>query len=123
MNDDVRKALVSGGVCEITTMVRKTGEPRRIEIRLQNIDGKFYFSGQPGKRSWYANMLVNPELIIHLKRSVAADVPARATPVTDPIERRRVFTKMLENMGRNEELEARMTQSPLVQLVVDMGQG
>jgi hypothetical protein len=30
---------------------------------------------------------------------------------------------MLDNLGRPEQLEDRMTKSPLVQLVVDLGQG
>ena len=123
MNDDVRRSLLAGGVCDITTTGRKTGEARRIEIRLHNIDGRLYLSGQPGTRSWYANLLAHPEFIIHLKRDMAADVPARAVPVRDPAERRRVFVKMLDNIGRPEQLEDRMTKSPLVQLVVDTGQG
>lgn len=123
MNEDVRKSLLAGGVCEITTTGRKSGEPRRIEIRLHNIDGKLYFSGQPGKRGWYANLLANPEFTIHLTRDVKEDVPARAVPVKDPTERRRVFVKMLDNIGRPEQLEDRMTRSPLVQLVVNLGQG
>ncbi|MEX2431276.1 MAG: nitroreductase/quinone reductase family protein [Dehalococcoidia bacterium] len=123
MNDDVRKALLAGGVCDITTTGRKSGEARRIEIRLHHIDGKLYLSGQPGRRSWYANLLADPAFTIHLKRDVMADVPARAVPVQDPTERRQVFVKMLDNVGRPEQLEDRMTKSPLVQLVVDLGQG
>jgi deazaflavin-dependent oxidoreductase (nitroreductase family) len=123
MDDGVRKSLLGGGVCDITTIGRKTGAPRRIELRLHNIDGRLYFSGQPGRRSWYANLAANPEFTIHLKRDIVADVHARAVPVKDPAERRAVFTKMLDNLGRPEQLEDRMTKSPLVQLVVDLGQG
>ena len=123
MNEDLRRALLTGGVCDITTIGRKTGAPRRIEVRLHNIDGKLYLSGQAGPRSWYANLLTHPEFTVHLKRDVQADVPARAIPVRDMAERRRVFVEMLDNIGRPKELEARMTGSPLVQLVIDMGQG
>ena len=123
MNEEVRRSLLAGGVCDITTRGRKTGAARRIEIRLHNIGGRLYLSGQPGTRSWYANLMAHPEFTIHLKRDVQADIPARAVPVRDPADRRAVFLRMLENIGRPEQLEDRMTKSPLVQLVVDMGQG
>jgi hypothetical protein len=60
MDEKVRDSLLLGGVIDITRTGGKTGEPRRTEIRIHNVDGQLYLSGAPGKRDWYANMLANP---------------------------------------------------------------
>jgi hypothetical protein len=39
MNESVRQALGHGGTIDITTIGRKTGLPRRIEIVFHNFDG------------------------------------------------------------------------------------
>ena len=42
MADDVREILTEGELVDITTTGRKSGEARRIEIRLHVLDGRFY---------------------------------------------------------------------------------
>jgi hypothetical protein len=42
MDDHVRKALEQGHVIDITTIGRKSGLPRRIEIAFYNLDGRLY---------------------------------------------------------------------------------
>lgn len=116
MTEDVQRELLKAGVVDITTKGRRTGEPRRIEIRLHNIDGQLYLTGAPGPRSWHANLRANPTFTIHLKRDLAADVPATATPVEGNDEKRRIHRRILENMGKPEELEARMKSSPLLRI-------
>src|SRR4051812_41264891 len=66
---------------EITTMGARSGLPRRIEIWLHHIDGRWYLSGMPVARSWYANLRANPKFVVPLKRGVPADLPATAVPV------------------------------------------
>lgn len=73
---------------ELTTFGRRSGRPRRIEIWWFNVDGRFVITGTPGKRDWYANVLANPEVIVHV---AGADLSARARPVSDPAARARVF--------------------------------
>ena len=77
MNDAVRQALETDRVIDITTIGRKSGEPRRKEIWFHNLDGRLFIAGTPGKRGWYANLVANPEFTFHLKRSVQADLQAR----------------------------------------------
>src|SRR5579883_2704184 len=92
MDEAVREALSKGGTIDITTTGRKTGEPRRIEIAFFTSNGTVYISGIPGRpRSWYANMLADPAFTFHLKQGVTADLPARATPITDEATRRTVL--------------------------------
>jgi hypothetical protein len=51
MSDEIRRELLRGGVIGITTTGRGTGESRRIEVRLHEIDGQLYLTGEPGKRN------------------------------------------------------------------------
>ena len=123
MDEKVRDSLLRGGVIDITTTGRKTGEARRKEIRIHNVDGQLYLSGAPGKRDWYANLLANPQFQVHLKRDVYADLEAFALPVLADSERRRVFRVLLENTGNIEQLEERMTKSALVHVSVTLDAG
>lgn len=84
---------------DITTTGRRTGEPRRIETWFYRVDGTIYLSGSPGRRDWAANLEADPAFTFHLKHGVAADLPARAEPVVEEGERRRIFTALLEELG------------------------
>ncbi len=122
MSDDIRAELLKGGVIDITTTGRRTGEARRIEVRLHAVDDQLYLSGgSPGKRSWYANMLSKPEFKLHLKRELVADLDAYAMPVLEDSERRRVFRAILDKTGNPEQLNERLAGSPLVHVSVSTG--
>jgi hypothetical protein len=114
MDDHVRDALASDRTIDITTMGRTTGLPRRIETWFYRVDDQIYLTGLPGRRDWYANLLANPDFTFHLKQSIVADLPARATPITDPEERRAVFKLILSDLGGTEDPEVWLEGSPLV---------
>ena len=116
MDDAVRRALETDRVINITTTGRKSGAERRLEMWFHNVDGRIYITGMPGKRSWYANMLANPEFTFHLKESVRADLAATARPIVDDDERRSVFDVLLGRLGHRERMDAWMARSPLVEV-------
>ncbi len=88
-------------IIDITTTGRRTGRPRRIEIFFYRVHGRFYLnSGLLRPPSWYANLLSDPSLTVHLKHGVRADLPAHARPVTDPDERRTVFTEVVADLNQ-----------------------
>jgi deazaflavin-dependent oxidoreductase (nitroreductase family) len=88
-------------IVDITTIGRRTGRPRRIEIFFYRVHGRHYInSGLLRPPSWYANMLAHPEFTFHLTNGVRADLRARARPVTDPGERRRVFTEVVADLNQ-----------------------
>ena len=88
---DVVRALRQSQIVDLTTTGRRTGSPRRIEIFLHSDDGRLYITGMPRAdrtRDWIHNVNADPQVVIHLKHTVVADVPARARVVSDPDERR-----------------------------------
>lgn len=101
MEPEVAAALADGGIADITTIGRKTGQPRRIEIYFHHFDGAFYLTGRPGlKRDWQANIEANPEFTLHLKRRVTADLPVIGEPEPDREERSRIlFRALTESWG------------------------
>jgi deazaflavin-dependent oxidoreductase (nitroreductase family) len=83
--ETIESALAKGGIVDITTTGRRSGEPRRLEIYLHNLDGVLYLTGRPGRpRDWVANIAANPKMVVHLKRGIQADVPATGTVIWDP---------------------------------------
>ena len=116
MSEQVHRALAHDRTVDITTIGRRSGEPRRIEIWFRNLDGRIYISGRPGLRGWYANVVAHPDFEFHLKESAEADIPARAHPITDAAERRRVLSGVLAGIGREGALEDWADHSPLIEL-------
>ncbi|MFB4271445.1 nitroreductase/quinone reductase family protein [Nonomuraea sp. GTA35] len=112
---------------DITTLGARSGLPRRIEIWFHRVDGRWYLTGMPMPRSWYANVRANPRLVVHLKHGVQADLPATARPVDEPT-RQRVITAVLDlqnrpeiaaRVGRRQRLDKWLAHSPLVEIVFD----
>jgi deazaflavin-dependent oxidoreductase (nitroreductase family) len=116
LNEKIRQALARDRTIDITTTGRETGQPRRIEMWFHNLDGTVYITGSPGKRDWYANVVAHPDFTFHLKGDVTADLPARATPITNPAERRPLFERILRNIGNLTDLDAWLTGSPLIRV-------
>ena len=114
MNERVRDALARDRTIDITTIGRNSGLPRRIETWFYRVDDQIYLTGSPGRRDWYANLLANPGFTFHLKQSVAADLPARAAPITDLEQRRAIFERILSDLGGTQDLAAWLAGSPLM---------
>ena len=122
MNEGISDALRKDMVVDITTIGRKSGERRRIEIWAHSLEGRVLITGSPGKRSWYANMLADPSVTLHLKGDVRIDLPATARAVTDPAERRKLLTAIKGASGfeqrRTMDVEAWVKGSCLVELAL-----
>jgi hypothetical protein len=119
VDEQIKQALANDRVIDITTIGRQSGQPRRLEMWFHNLDGRIYITGTPGKRDWYSNMVAHPAFTFHLKESATADLPAHARPITDPDERLLVLTPLLEKLGRADNMEAWMAESPLVAVSFD----
>ncbi len=121
--DVVRFELSDDPTVDITTTGRKTGQLRRIEIWMLDVDGRFFITGTPGRRDWLANLIAEPHLTVHLKRHAHADLPATAMPVEDPATRRAVLEHLSATWYRTQEpIDALVETAPMVQVVFDVTQ-
>ena len=105
MRDDVRQALDIGPsstvherTIDITTVGRRSGQERRIEICFYRVGDAIYLTGVPGpkRRDWLINLAANPEFVFHLKNHVHADLRATATVITDTDQRRDILRPVVE---------------------------
>jgi deazaflavin-dependent oxidoreductase (nitroreductase family) len=138
MRDEVRAALgidasatLEDRTIDITTTGRRSGQPRRIEIVFYRLGDDFYLSGIPAPtmRDWLANLAANPQFTFHLKHSVVADLPATATIILEPAERRRILEVFVEQFNRRRHenddgwpqavLDEWVAQSPLAKVTFD----
>ncbi len=121
IDDKIRRALQTDDTIDITTVGRKSGQPRRIEIWFRQVDGRIYITGTPGTRDWYANLLHNPHFTFHLKESVHADLPAQARFINDIDERRRILSapEMGWYQRQVSSVEDLVAGSPLVEVLFD----
>ncbi len=118
--DSIRAALARGGIIDLTTTGRKSGERRRIEIVIHAIDGRIVISGMPRreKRAWLANVEADPRVTIHLKQDVVADLSGAARVITDEEERRALLAHVARAWGRD-DLEVMVRDSPLIEVVLE----
>ena len=117
LSTDVLAALQKDRVIDITTTGRKSGKTKRIETWFYRVGDRYYLTGSPGKRDWYANLVANPEFTFHLKTSAKADLKATAAPITEDAERREIIGSILKDIGRPEsDLDTWVSQSPLAEV-------
>lgn len=111
----------------ITTIGARTGAPRRIEIWFHRVDGRFYLTGTPARRGWYANLRKNPRFTFHLKRGITADLAATAV-VADHDTRQSVIPQIVGQQDLPEyaargvprqDVDVWLAHSPLLEIVFD----
>jgi deazaflavin-dependent oxidoreductase (nitroreductase family) len=121
VSDTIRAALSRSQVIDLTTKGRRTGRLRRIEIFLHHDDGRLFITGMPSAdrtRDWIHNIRADPHVVLHLKQTVVADVPATARVVDDPDERRPLIESAARRWRRT-DIEDMLRHSPLIVLTVD----
>lgn len=120
MHEDARTALHRSQIIDLTTTGRRSGEPRRIEIFLHDLDGVLFISGMPRAdrtRDWIRNITADPEVTVHLKQGVVADLPGTARVVTDPAERRPLIEEAARRWRRT-DVDVMLEYSPLIVITV-----
>ncbi|MFM6850418.1 MAG: nitroreductase family deazaflavin-dependent oxidoreductase [Terrabacter sp.] len=121
LSETIRAALARSQLIDLTTTGRRTGRRRRIEIFLHHEDGRLFITGMPRAdrtRDWIHNVTADPRVVIHLKQSVVADLPATARVVTDTDERR-PYIEAAARRWRRTDVEEMLQHSPLIVLTVD----
>ena len=104
---------------DLTTIGRRSGRPRRIEIWWFHVAGRFVITGTPGRRDWYANVLDNPAVIVH---AAGWDMEAIAQPIHDPGERALVFdsprTRWYTTQAERQRL---IDEAPMIEVIFEVG--
>ncbi|HEY8719867.1 nitroreductase family deazaflavin-dependent oxidoreductase [Pengzhenrongella sp.] len=121
MDDATRGALTGSQLIDLTTTGRRSGERRRIEIYLHSVNGRLFISGSPipGRtRAWIHNVAADPHVVVHMKRTIVADVPATARVISDPTERRPLIEAAARRWGRT-DIVFMLEHSPLIELTVE----
>ena len=80
------------GTCDLSTVGRRSGRWRRVEIWYVIVDGLIVVTGTPGARHWLANLRANSHAVLHL-RNPARDVAVEVEEVTDESSRRRIVAE------------------------------
>lgn len=100
---------------EITTRGRTSGQPRRIEIWMYAINGRYIITGTPGPRDWYANVMTHPHLTLHLPNGI--DLEAAVVPIDDRAFRKQVFTSPKTWWYRDQTpVENLIANSPMIEM-------
>ncbi|HKA32295.1 MAG TPA: nitroreductase family deazaflavin-dependent oxidoreductase [Candidatus Binatia bacterium] len=77
-------------VGELTTVGRRTGLPRTVELRMVRLDGKLYVSSSAvAGKHWCRNMLRDPQVQV---RAAGERFACRARLLEDAALRRRVLS-------------------------------
>jgi deazaflavin-dependent oxidoreductase (nitroreductase family) len=120
MDENTFNALHHSHVIDLTTTGRRTGQPRKIEIFLHHADGLLFISGIPRAdrtRDWIHNITADPQVVVHLKQSMAIDIAATARVVTDQAERRPLIEAAARRWRRT-DVDEMVQHSPLIVLTV-----
>lgn len=121
LSDAAQAASCNSQVIDLTTTGRRSRQPRRIEIFLHADHGQLFISGMPRAdrtRDWIYNIEADAHVVIHLKQSIVADVPATARVISDPDERRPLIEAAATRWGRT-DVPDMLRHSPLIVLTVD----
>ena len=107
------------GTCDLSTVGRRSGQLRRVEIWYVIVDQQIVLTGTPGARHWLANLREHPEAVLHL-RDPDRDLAVTAQEVTDAAVRRRVAVEAWRLQPWYAEqpysIEQWVTASPMVTL-------
>jgi deazaflavin-dependent oxidoreductase (nitroreductase family) len=113
----VRAELADDPTVDLTTIGRRTGQRRGVEIWMLDVDGRFFITGTPGRRDWLANVRHDPRVVVHLKREAHVDVDAEAHEVADEATRRRVLEHVTARWYRSQApLDELVATAPMVEL-------
>ena len=99
---------------DLTTIGRRSGQPRTVEIWWFHVDGRFIITGTPGRRDWLANVRSNPQVMISAPNG---HWDATVEEIDDHAFRRRVFTDPKIGWYRTQsELDHLVATAPMIEV-------
>jgi deazaflavin-dependent oxidoreductase (nitroreductase family) len=119
MDPELIDRLAATRTIEITTVGRRTGRLRRVEIWWFHVEGRFYITGTPGPRDWLANLEADPRLVVH---ALGQDLQASARLITDRSVRRWFFTRPgtgIDWYKSEADLDLLIHGAPMIEVVLE----
>ncbi len=114
MDEATRDRLARHRTVDMTTIGRKSGEPRTIEIWWFRFEHRFIVTGTPGRRDWLANVRADPRVVIEVED---LRVEATALEVSDAEFRRRFFHSTDPRWYRTQAgLDRLVDEAPMISL-------
>jgi deazaflavin-dependent oxidoreductase (nitroreductase family) len=97
----------------LTTIGRKTGSPREIEIWFTALDGRFYLIAEKREQAnWAQNILVNPQVSFRVGRQTFSGIGRVVDESNETELRRQVSEKFDQKYGWSDGLLVELTPSP-----------
>jgi len=114
LTNEQLQAFAETSTVDLTTVGRRSGELRTVEIWWFEIDGRFIITGTPGRRDWLANIRANPDVVLTVGTET---VPATAVEVGDVGFKTRVFTDpMVGWYVTQTDLESLVANAPMIEV-------
>lgn len=115
LRESTIQSLAATRTIDLTTVGRRTGEHRTIEIWWFHIDDRFFITGTPGRRDWLANIRADNSVLI---RTNFGEYLGNAIEIHDDETRRLVFTDPTTSWYKTqEELDRLVATAPMVEVV------
>jgi F420H(2)-dependent quinone reductase len=109
------RSLASTRTIDLTTIGRRSGERRTVEIWWFHVDDRFIVTGTPGRRDWLANVRADNSVLI---TTPFGEFLGNAVEIDDPEFRRRVFTDPMTSWYKTQkELDDLVETAPMVEIV------
>lgn len=110
--------LASTMTVDITTIGRRSGQMRRIEIWAFVFEDRYIITGTPGPRDWLANLRADPSIWVHLPGG--PDLSGTAQEVDDEMFKRRFFESGAASWYRSmEDLDRLVETAPMIEVTFD----
>jgi hypothetical protein len=109
------KSLAATRTIDLTTIGRRSGEHRTVEIWWFHVDDRFIVTGTPGRRDWLANVRSDNSVLV---TTPFGEFLGNAIEIADAEFRRRVFTDPATRWySTQEELDELVSTAPMVEIV------
>jgi hypothetical protein len=109
------KSLAATRTIDLTTIGRRSGEHRTVEIWWFHVDDRFIVTGTPGRRDWLANVRSDNSVLV---TTPFGEFLGNAIEIADAGFRRRVFTDPATRWyATQEELDELVSTAPMVEIV------
>lgn len=102
---------------DLTTIGRRSGQPRTVEIWWFHVGGRFIITGTPGRRDWLANVRADPAVVISDRQGSFHGI---VEEIHDEGFRRRVFEDpQISWYSTQAELDVLVSSAPMIEVRFD----